>query len=236
VNILRTIAGWFNYDVIRQSKDILLDRHLKNLLEHHNIDCIIDAGANHGQYALSLRNMGYKGEIHSFEPLSGAYATLVSHAEHDADWYTYNFALGSSPAELTINVAENDDFSSFLTPTDYSEETFSNKSRIDHQELVKVKVLDDVLAKTIGDKYIHLKMDTQGYDLEVFKGAQKILDQIKTLQSEISIKQLYEGMPDYITSLSTFRDAGFNITGLFPVTRDKQDLSVIEFDCVMVKT
>ena len=78
-------------------------------------------------------------------------------------------------------------------------------------------------------------MDTQGFDLNVFKGVQQHLEQIQTMQSEISIRELYEGMPDYLTALKTYTDAGFTISGLFPVTRDKNDLSVIEFDCVMVK-
>ena len=236
MNILRTIAGWFNYDVIRQSKDILLDRHLKNLLRHHQIDVVIDVGANHGQYAKSLRELGFTGDIHSFEPISKAFQSLENLARHDTNWYVYNFALGRTPAELALNVTSYDDFSSFLKPTEYSEQTFQHKSRVDHQETVRVEVLDDTLSEIIKNKNIHLKMDTQGYDLEVFGGVGSLIKNIKTLQSEISIRPLYKGMPDYITSLQTFNDAGFNISGLFPVTRDKQDLSVIEFDCVMVKT
>jgi len=236
VNILRTIAGWFNYDVIRQSKDILLDRHLKNLLWHHQIDVVIDVGANHGQYAASLRKLGFRGEIHSFEPLPRAFETLESLAKYDANWHIYNFALGAAPAELELNVTSYDDFSSFLKPTEYSAQTFQDKSRVDHQETVRIAVLDDTLSEAIRNKNIHLKMDTQGYDLEVFNGAGSLMKDIKTLQSEISIRPLYHGMPDYLTSLKTFNDAGFNISGLFPVTRDKQDLSVIEFDCVMVKS
>ena len=236
MNLLRIIANIFGYDLLRQSKDILIERHLINLLKKHNIDSIIDVGANHGQYARSLRNMGYQGEIHSFEPLKTAYHELHILSQQDQNWHVYQHALGQKADEMDINVMAYDDFSSFLEPTQYCSDTFSYKSEIDHQETVQIKRLDDVLASKLTGKTIHLKMDTQGFDLEVFHGAGDLLKSVKTLQSEISIRQLYDGMPDYITALQTFRDAGFSISGLFPVTRDKQDLSVIEFDCVMVKS
>jgi FkbM family methyltransferase len=235
MNLLRTIANIFGYDVIRQSKDVLLERHLANLFRVHNINTVIDVGANHGQYARSLRKMKYSGEIHSFEPLSKAYAELQQLSMGDPAWHTYNHALGSAASQLDINVTSYDDFSSFLKPTDYCDDVFSYKSQIDHTELVEIKRMDHVFSQFEKNNAIHLKMDTQGFDLEVFAGVGDILNNIKSLQSEISIRQLYEGMPDYITSLQTFRDAGFNISGFFPVTRDKKDLSVIEFDCVMVK-
>jgi hypothetical protein len=40
-------------------------------------------------------------------------------------------------------------------------------------------------------------------------------------------------MPDYLESLATYTKAGFVMTGLYPVSRDKQTLALIELDCVM---
>lgn len=236
MNLLRTIANLFGYDVIRQSKDVFIERHLANLFRVHQIDCVLDVGANHGQYASSLRAMKYSGDIHSFEPLSTAYKELASLADDDGLWHTYNHALGTENTEMDINVTAYDDFSSFLKPTDYCTDTFQHKSQVNHTETVKIKRLDEVFDRQLDNHRVHLKMDTQGFDLQVFEGLGKLRNNIHTLQSEISIRPLYEGMPDYLTSLQTFREAGFSVSGLFPVTRDKTDLTVIEFDCVMVKT
>jgi hypothetical protein len=40
-------------------------------------------------------------------------------------------------------------------------------------------------------------------------------------------------MPDYLTALAQFGKHGFEITGLYPISRDKQTLAVIEYDCVL---
>ena len=60
-----------------------------------------------------------------------------------------------------------------------------------------------------------------------------MLNKVVALQSEISVMPLYEGMPDYIESLNVFRQAGFELTGLYPVSRDPGSLQLIELDCVM---
>jgi hypothetical protein len=67
----------------------------------------------------------------------------------------------------------------------------------------------------------------------VLEGAAECLPRIIALQSEISVIPIYDGMPDYITCLQTFREMGFELTGLYPVTRDRDTLVVVEFDCVM---
>ncbi|MGO9527578.1 MAG: FkbM family methyltransferase [Verrucomicrobiia bacterium] len=95
--------------------------------------------------------------------------------------------------------------------------------------------LDDVLDEVAPDchrKRIFLKMDTQGYDLKVFKGLGNKLDHIVAIQSEVSLIPIYENMPHRTDSISLYERAGFGVAGLFPVTLDA--CRVIEHDCLMV--
>jgi hypothetical protein len=78
-----------------------------------------------------------------------------------------------------------------------------------------------------------LKLDTQGYDLEVVRGAQNILSGILALQTELSFIQIYENMPNYHTVIEELNQLGFDITFLEPLYRDHL-LRVAEFDCVMI--
>jgi hypothetical protein len=55
------------------------------------------------------------------------------------------------------------------------------------------------------------------------------------MQSELSLVPLYDGMPHLTEQLATFEDAGFQVTGMFPVVFDRATMRVIEFDAVMVR-
>jgi hypothetical protein len=100
---------------------------------------------------------------------------------------------------------------------------------------VQVKRLDSIFEEVIarhGAKNIFLKLDTQGYEIEILKGASRSLERTCGMQSEISVIPLYDAVPDYLTCIAYMRNAGFHITGIFSVNRDRQ-LRVIDFDCVM---
>jgi len=85
----------------------------------------------------------------------------------------------------------------------------------------------------IGFARPYLKIDTQGFDIEVLRGAGASLPAVKALQTEASIIGLYKGMPPYMDTLRYLDERGFDITGLYPVSRDST-LRLVEFDCVMI--
>ncbi len=104
-------------------------------------------------------------------------------------------------------------------------------------ERVTVRRLDEIFAEvTAGLSFRNsfLKLDTQGYDLNVLEGAAKVLGSVVALQTELSVLPLYESMPDYRTALDTLTGLGYAISGVFPVTHDPV-LRVVEMDCVMVR-
>src|SRR5262249_20346310 len=78
------------------------------LFQHIGINCVLDVGANVGDYGLALRSLGYKGWILSFEPVSATYARLAENAKGDPRWATFRFALGDENAERAINVMSSD--------------------------------------------------------------------------------------------------------------------------------
>ena len=78
-------------------------------------------------------------------------------------------------------------------------------------------------------------MDTQGYDHEVIKGTKNILTNMLGLQSELSVIPIYDNMPTYIESLTLYRNYNFEITAVFPISRDDRSLQLIEMDCILSK-
>ncbi len=234
----KKIANIFGYDLYKKKKSHLtLELHLQKLFTSLNINCVIDVGANSGQFGAALRNSGYSGRIVSFEPVAGIFDKLNEQAKRDNAWHTYKLALGAEGEHKKINVVSSSVLSSFHAPSEYAKSSFSDEVvDVVNRENVEVKQLDDIFDDLISDLHnprIFLKLDTQGHDLEVLRGATKSIGKILALQTEMSVIPLYEEMPDYVQSLTELRALDFEVTGIYPIIRDSKDLILIEFDCIM---
>ncbi len=237
MNLLRALANIWGYDLVKKKKSLSIENHTINLIKQNKINLVLDVGANIGQFAKTLRESGYRGEIHSFEPVLETYQLLKEAAQPDPKWYPHNFALGSKQGDSVINVTKASDFASILEPNSYGQERFKNNIVTSTQEIT-ISTLDIFLTEHIADahkKNIFLKMDTQGYDLEVFFGCKAFLNNIKCLLSELSFTPIYEGMPHYLEALKIYERHGYKITNLYPISHQKENLSLIEMDCIMVK-
>lgn len=237
IKFARALVNRVGYDVIRTSNQHeSLAWHLRNVLEARRIDCVLDVGANTGQYGRFLRQLGFTGYIVSFEPVRSVFTKLEAAAGKDPKWLCYNLALGDESGEKTMNVYQSTMFSSFLNATDYSKTIWSSLQNVS-PEVVHIARLDDLFPeiqeRTQARSY-YLKMDTQGFDHKVFHGALKSLANVQALQSELSLISVYEGMANTYQVLQDFHSRDFLISGMYPINRDKS-LAVIEYDCVLVR-
>lgn len=201
--------------------------HLKQLLSALNINCVIDVGANRGGFVDDIRTIGYRGRLISFEPLQKEFEYISHRFSSDSNWQGYQMALGKEKKFMKIHVYEESVYSSFL-------ESSNNEKEIGYQE-VQVNRLDDIfpaLVQGIETPKVFLKMDTQGFDLEVFNGASGCLDYIKGIQSEISIQSIYKGMPHYLEALQVYESAGFELFNISTVSR-MENGGLIELNCFM---
>lgn len=203
------------------------------------IDLVLDVGANDGSYGLLLRRvLGYRGLIHSFEPAPGPYADLAAAARGDSLWFTHAVALGDAEDTVDLHVAARSVFSSLHASSDHGRDAFAG--RIDTTQTVSVPMrrLDAVIAEHISDfneRRAFLKMDTQGHDKWVFAGAGAHADAFFGLQSELSLLSLYADVPDYLAMLADYRNAGYEPTGFFTVSRDEASARLVEMDCLFTR-
>jgi len=228
------------FDVIRTPMEdwVCLREGLLRLLRLLNINCVIDVGANTGGYGDFLRELGYKGWIISFEPVESTYNKLSRHAAGDPKWSVHRIAAGAEDKLMTMNVTRSSVFSSFLTPDEFCKKQFPGDATIEHREVVQMRRLDGMFSDVVShipDPRVYLKLDTQGWDLQALEGASGILDSVAGLQSEISVQQIYDGMPAYTESLTAMERMGFELVDLVPVAR-KRNLAVIEFDAILTRS
>jgi FkbM family methyltransferase len=210
---------------------------LRELLGRLGIDCVLDVGAHVGEYGALLRDLGYRGEIVSFEPAAESFAQLAHRAAGDPRWQAHRLALGERRETLALHRTRRANFSSFLRPAAGALEAFPDGPVVEVDEAVPVVRLDEELARVAGHlpaPRILLKVDTQGFDLRVVRGAGRCLERVLALQLELSVRRLYEEQPGYREALGELERMGFELVHLAPVTRDA-DLRALELDGLFLR-
>ena len=224
------------YTVVpNEGVDLVAQEHyLRRLFAELQIDCVLDVGANVGQYRDFLRySVGYRGRIISFEPIP-EHAEYLRKRAAEPNWAIKNYALGAESGTADFNVMKASVFSSFRKPDASKVKTYAAGNEVRETIKVDVRRLDDVLASLrVAGSRLYLKMDTQGFDLEVVKGAAETLRDVAALQTEASVAPIYAEMPDYITSIRTLEGLGFRLARIFTVD-DSNLLQLVEFDCHMI--
>ena len=230
--LLRSIG----FDLIRFGpQGTTLPMRLATLLPRLGIDTVVDVGAHWGEFGLLLRDSGFHGRIISFEPASANVERLMRVTSGDPDWLVRPEALGRADQTLEMNVTRQTLFNSFRRPLETALEQFPGATVQGHEAVI-IRRLDAVLDECLPgtSSRVYLKLDTQGWDLEVLAGATGCLGRIQGIQTEVSMRPIYEGAPGYAESITTLEGLGYTLTGLFPVAGDSF-LRVVEMDCVMAR-
>jgi FkbM family methyltransferase len=208
--------------------------HIVDLLHNLKINYVLDVGANKGIFAKHLRMAGYQGHIFCFEPIRSDCDAISRLAGADPLWQVFNFALGSESGAKPFNVFStpggNTVFSSFL-------ELNGKKDLPSRVESITMRRMDEVLDELIQNPAtarVFLKIDTQGYDIEVLKGCIRWLDKVSLLQSEVTVTPIYRDIPRYTEALAHYESLGFSLLNLYVVNRN-QDRSISAYDCVMAR-
>ncbi len=186
------IKNWLARELAKRGRRIT--RYpLAQYLRDKQIDCVLDVGANIGQYALELRELGYRGRIVSFEPMPAAFEKLTQASEHDPLWLVENIALGSETGRLPLSIIANSPSSSFLEVDPRVSVGTVDLSVVGSVE-VPIQPLDKIFASAIdGCQHIHLKIDTQGFERQVIQGALDSLASISLVQMELALVRNYVG-------------------------------------------
>ena len=232
----RAILNTFNSIGIQINRypDSDLKRRLK-LIKYFEINKIFDIGANVGNYAMVMRKLGFEGNIVSFEPLSDTFKKLQKNASKDNNWETINIALGDKDGESEINIAGNNDSSSILEMMPLHSKSAPESSYIG-KERIKVNKLDTVFDNYYkkGDN-VFVKIDTQGYELNVLQGAEKSLSHIKGIQIEMSLVQLYDGGILYKEMIELIEKKGFSLFSIENGFSDPESGELLQMDGIFFK-
>ena len=211
----RPSVNRFGLDLVRLDAFPFI-RHIERL----NVTVVLDVGANIGQTGDMLRRNGYRGKIVSFEPISDAYALLSQAARADGAWYSEHCAVGSVNGQIDINVSDHSTMSSVREIKAETTAAFAFATVVG-KETVEIRTLDDMFSDHVGsDDVVLLKMDVQGFEDEVLKGAQQSLARITLVLLEAAVKPAYRDESRLFDHYKYLEDRGYQLIDITEALRD----------------
>jgi FkbM family methyltransferase len=179
-----------------------------------SVDGIIDVGANVGQFSLACRILYPNVPIVAFEPIPDA-ATLYRKVHGGCRDVTLNqCALGTEAGTAVLHLSRSADSSSLLPIGELQTQVFPKTEEVGTIE-VPVARLDDFSSTWSGRKNQLLKLDVQGFELNVLLGSQQTLQSCRFVYVECSEIQLYQGQAVRQEVSSFLESKGFKEAGRF---------------------
>jgi len=184
---------------------------IHTFLKNNASPVIFDVGANIGQSVDEFKKVFPNSFINSFEPAPDTFAKLREHCIEMDGVKLWKFAMGSSESVLPFQENTRSVMSSFYSP---GENWWGKIKEITNVEVSTLDTFAD--QQKIGFIDI-LKCDTQGYDLEVFKGAEQLINEnrIGIILCEIIYSNIYKGTPPFTEVLSYLSDHNFLLVGFY---------------------
>lgn len=186
---------------------------LRPLVAPLSIETVVDVGANVGQFTLLCMMYLQPSRVFAFEPLGRA-ALVFEDVFLDSQQVTlHRYAIGDTEGHMEMYVSRADDSSSLLPITTKQEEAFPGTGEVGI-ESVEVRRLDSVVSESDIAGPALLKIDVQGFELAVLRGAEALLGQFDWVLAELSFSELYEGQPLAAEVIDWLYQRGFETTGV----------------------
>jgi FkbM family methyltransferase len=194
--------GILNYESNKKSGE---NHFIHNQIKNIPSGVVIDVGANVGKYSIEIKKLNSNLDIYAFEPHPTTYKGLIKNTA-SLDIKTFNLGVGSHEAELVLYDYANNDGSEHASLQKGVIDEFHRGTAIEY--LVEVVSLDKFTLKHQISSIELLKIDTEGYEFEVLKGAKELLisGKIQLIQiefnglnviSRVFFKDLWDFLPNY---------------------------------------
>jgi FkbM family methyltransferase len=194
---------------------------------------IADVGGSNGITAGYYSNAFPNSGIFVFEPIKESFFQLKGKLKENYNVVPINKALGNVIQETEINIAKRISSSSlFNLNADPSTLVFSEALELERKEKIQISTLDNELPKN--KKVLILKIDVQGYELEVLKGGSETLKRTFVITLEMNNHEGYLDSPKYYVIDDYLRKSGFRLYDILPSTRSNGPL--VEWDCIYINS
>jgi FkbM family methyltransferase len=185
---------------------------------------IVDVGANHGDFANAASTCFPEAEVMVVEPLPKMqiYLDKIIRDQHK-NWRLIKCALGAEPGTFPLFIdKEHDDIGSLVG---FSPEYLKTNPKAQSSEklVCEVRTLDKIAGEAKIDRIDLLKIDVEGFEFEVIKGASHILGKTNAVIVEVSLVRKTGGSSLLVEMLELLTKHGFEIVNVIPSLFDPQE-------------
>jgi len=198
------------------------------------IQTVLDVGSYIGSFAYAIRHILPDAHIYSFEPLQDNYIQLVKNLTPLGNFQAFNTAIGEQTGEMDFHRSDFSPSSSVLEMGELHRQTFPHSAR-STTIVVPVARLDDYLGKISLDPPVFLKIDVQGFEDAVLRGAGQVLKQVDFLEIEVSYQPLYSGQVLFECIHQLLIQAGFHFAGNLDSMFSPLDGSILQSDALFIR-
>lgn len=206
----------------------------RDWLRSQGIATIIDVGSCSGAFAYAMRSILPQAQIYSFEPLQDNFDRLVRNLSRRGHFQAFNTAIGDRQGELGFHRNAFSPSSSALEMGELHRRAFPHTAQTTTLN-VPVAPLDDFLDRMTLASKVMLKVDVQGYEDAVLRGATKILQQVDLIEIEVSHQPLYEGQVLFDGIYQMLQKAGFRFGGELDNMLSPLDGSILQSDGLFLR-
>ena len=172
---------------------------------------VFDVGANVGQTIARVRHFMPGATIHSFEPSESTFEELRERYGDDPLIHLNRVALGARREERKLFENVSSEMTSFLPLGEHGWGSVAATT------LVPVETLDDYCRRAGVARIDLLKLDTQGFELEVLRGGSQTLaaGRVTLLLAEVFFAAVYERVPSFCEVQQVLSEHGFALVSIY---------------------
>lgn len=187
IKLIKFFLELFDYFT---EKKILLE--IKKIFSNESQISIIDVGAHKGEYILNiLKNFKVK-QGYCFEPNPSVFRILQNNIKNKKNIEFINFGVSNSSGKIKFNVnieSSSSSINNLNEKSNYYKKkfyllNFLNTSNVTKVIDIEVLTLDNFMKKKGIIQIDLLKIDTEGYEMQVLKGLQDKIKKIKLIHFE----------------------------------------------------
>jgi FkbM family methyltransferase len=199
-----------------------------------SIRTVLDIGAHRGEFSSAIRAVLPEAQIYAFAPLPECCGEIERRFGNDGSFQAFSVAIGATHDRITMWRSSYAKSSSVLPMADLHKHSFPWSAGTTPLA-VEMRALDEYVEHLKLSEKVLLKIDVQGYEAQVLKGATELLKRVAYVVLEVSFQPLYEGQGAFAEIHAFLQSAGFSYSGNLEQLLSPHDGSVLQADALFVR-